>query len=346
MFGPETASAISKFNVGTQTALTAESLLGFDDFLILYEAANGKLTPTDLVSLPEKPDEKLNPIAAKSYEKMVAAAKADGVTWKITDSYRDYVSQQATANSKGLYTSGGLAASPGQSNHGWGSALDLALTPSAQAWLLANANTYGFSSIPREPWHWEHKASAESMKSGNVGPIQPTDTVIIDANLINRLITNLKSHNFGQTDLANFVRKEGVTLTSQEDEDFYKAVLKSLGANETPEKIKFLKAWRQGEGGKAKNNPFNTTKRMPAVSGITDYNSVGVKNYPDKQTGLNATVATIKLPYYRRLLNLLRNDRATASELAMSPDLHTWGTGDMASKVLATGKVNPPPIYA
>jgi hypothetical protein len=344
MFGPETAAAISKFNVGTQTALTAESLLGFDDFLIIYEAANGKLTPTDLVSLPEKPDEKLNPIAAKAYEKMVAAATADGVTWKITDSYRDYVSQQATAKSKGLYATGGLAANPGQSNHGWGSALDLALTPSAQAWLIANASKYGFSSIGKEPWHWEHKASAASMKAGNVGPTQQTNTVIIDGNLITRLISNLKSRHFGQTDLEKFIRKEGVTLTSAEDDEFYKAILKSIGANETPEKIKFLKAWRQGEGGKATNNPFNTTKKMD-VPGITNYNSAGVKNYPDKQTGLNATVATIKLPYYRRLLRLLQNDRSTANDLAMSPDLHTWGTGDMVSKVLSTGKVNPPPIY-
>lgn len=345
LFGPETAAAISKFNVGTQTALTAESLLGFDDFLIIYEAANGKLTPNELVSLPEKPDEKLNPIAAKAYAEMVAAAKAEGVTWKITDSYRDYVSQQATARNKGLYSTGGLAASPGQSNHGWGSALDLALTPSAQVWLTANASKYGFSSIAREPWHWEHKASAASMKAGNVGPVSRPDTVIIDANLINRLISNLKARHFGQADLEKFIRKDGVTLTSAEDEEFYRAILKSIGANETPEKIKFLKAWRQGEGGKATNNPFNTTKKM-AVPGVTNYNSAGVKNYPDKQTGLNATVATIKLPYYRRLLRLLQNDRSTAKDLAMSPDLHTWGTGDMVSKVLSTGKVKPPPIYS
>jgi hypothetical protein len=176
-------------------------------------------------------------------------------------------------------------------------------------------------------------------------PTIPTNVVMIDADLVNRLISNLKSKNFSQADLTKFVRKVGVTLTSQEDEDFYKAILTGLGATETPEKIKFLKAWRQGEGGKAKNNPFNTTKKSGAF-GVTNYNSVGVKNYPDKQTGLDATLATLRLRYYRNLVALLQKDNVTAVELAACPDLHTWGTGDNASNVLASNHVSPPPIYA
>ena len=134
-------------------------------------------------------------------------------------------------------------------------------------------------------------------------------------------------------------------MTSDSDEAFYEAVLVSLGAKPTPEKIKFLKAWRQAEGGKATNNPFNTTKNLPGDSD-TNYNSVGVKNYPDKQAGLDATVATLKLDYYKDLVSKLMDDTVTAEEIAASPDLKTWGTGDGVTRVLAGSSVNPPPIVA
>jgi hypothetical protein len=134
-------------------------------------------------------------------------------------------------------------------------------------------------------------------------------------------------------------------LTSDSDEAFYEAILVSLGAKPTPEKIKFLKAWRQAEGGKATNNPFNTTKNLPGDAD-TNYNSVGVKNYPDRQAGLDATVATLKLNYYKDLVSKLMDDSVTADELATSPDLKTWGTGDGVTRVLAGRSVNPPPIVA
>jgi hypothetical protein len=67
---------------------------------------------------------------------------------------------------KGLYSKGGLAAQPGTSNHGWGSAVDLNFKVgkgNALEWLKKNAGKYGFTNIPREPWHWEHKQSAKNM---------------------------------------------------------------------------------------------------------------------------------------------------------------------------------------
>lgn len=132
-------------------------------------------------------------------------------------------------------------------------------------------------------------------------------------------------------------------LDLNDDLDFYKAVLKGLGVNETPEKIKFLQAWRQGEGGMAKNNPFNTSKH---IAGTTDtrYNSHGVRNYPDRETGLAATIATLKLAHYKEILDLLKKDDVTAHELAHTKALKKWGTGPMVAKVLAAGKINPPDI--
>ncbi len=168
----------------------------------------------------------------------------------------------------------------------------------------------------------------------------------IDAKFIKALISMLKKKGFSTTDIKTkySVSAAAVALSSQEDEAFYEAILSSLGAKSTPEKIKFLKAWRQAEGGKARNNPFNTTKKMP-VDGITNYNSVGVKNYPDRQTGLDATVKTLKLPYYSELVSKLKNDSITAEDLANTDDLSTWGTGKLVTKVLAGKSINPPPIY-
>ncbi len=126
---------------------------------------------------------------------------------------------------------------------------------------------------------------------------------------------------------------------------FYKAVLKKLGVKETAEKIKFLLAWRQGEGGQARNNPFNTSKDMPGTAD-TKYNSHGVRNYPDRKTGLEATVATLKLSYYKEIVDLLSKDTVTAQELAHTSALKKWGTGKMVRKVLDSGKINPPDIVA
>lgn len=144
----------------------------------LVEAANGEI-PTDQLNqievLPgESARHKLNPVAASAYNQMVDAAKKDGITWGITDSYRTLDSQVRVAKKKGLYSKGGLAAKPGTSNHGWGSAVDLDFKKgsgsAAGQWLRNNAANFGFTNIPREPWHWEHKASALLIKSGSPVP--------------------------------------------------------------------------------------------------------------------------------------------------------------------------------
>jgi hypothetical protein len=134
-------------------------------------------------------------------------------------------------------------------------------------------------------------------------------------------------------------------LDLSDDLNFYKAILRGLGVKETPEKIKFLQAWRQGEGGQARNNPFNTSKDVPGTAD-TKYNSHGVRNYPDRQTGLAATIATLKLSHYKEILDLLKKDTVKAIDLARTAALKKWGTGEMVKKVLASGKINPPDIVA
>jgi hypothetical protein len=154
--------------------------------------------------------------------------------------------------------------------------------------------------------------------------------------------------------VAKMKKHHKVKSVADEDEEeydlstdlgFYKALLKELGVNETAEKIKFLMAWRQGEGGEARNNPFNTSKHIPGTVD-SKYNSHGVRNYPNRKTGLDATVATLRLDHYKELINLLKKDTVTALELASSAALKKWGTGNMVRKVLAGGRINPPSIAA
>lgn len=125
-----------------------------------YTGDNGNLPSSSLVSIGS--GHKLEANAARAYLSMVAEAARSGITWSITDSYRPYSVQYRLAFEKGLYSEGGLAACPGRSNHGWGKAVDLggganrSGTPQNN-WLVANANRFGFYTIPREPWHWEYR---------------------------------------------------------------------------------------------------------------------------------------------------------------------------------------------
>lgn len=143
---------------------------------------------------------KLNPTAAKAYLQMVDAAKKEGITWGITDSYRELKIQcnildwdhfEKTGKKRKIKTSGTPVAFPGNSNHGWGSAVDLKVDKGdpAYEWLLCNSTKFGFSNpfiryksiktiimkddckalksqSPSEPWHWEHTESAKALKSG------------------------------------------------------------------------------------------------------------------------------------------------------------------------------------
>lgn len=133
---------------------------------------NAEGVPTDLAAYGNGriPATALTPIgvgqhrlwapAAHGFKNMTAAAARDGVKIGVTDSYRSYDQQVDLAKRKGLYKNGGLAATPGTSDHGWGRSVDLDLDAKAQAWMRKNGPTYGFvEDVPREPWHWTFKPS-------------------------------------------------------------------------------------------------------------------------------------------------------------------------------------------
>lgn len=139
-------------SLGASTARTAD---GVPADLARY--GNGKI-PSDALAKVGGTAHRLWAPAAQSFDDLLGAAARDGVRIGITDSYRSFDAQVDVAARKGLYSQGGLAARPGTSPHGWGLAVDLDLDDRAQAWMRANAATYGFADdTPREPWHWVYQ---------------------------------------------------------------------------------------------------------------------------------------------------------------------------------------------
>ncbi|MFV0632938.1 M15 family metallopeptidase [Demequina sp.] len=144
-------SAIGADSTASSTGLNAD---GVPRDLAAY--GNGQIPEAALQAVPGT-SERLWAPAATQLTRLLDDARAAGVTIGVTDGYRDYASQVALAQSKGLYSQGGLAAEPGTSQHGWGLAVDLALDSTAQAWMRDNAGRYGFvENVAREPWHWEY----------------------------------------------------------------------------------------------------------------------------------------------------------------------------------------------
>lgn len=113
----------------------------------------------------------------------------------------------------------------------------------------------------------------------------------------------------------------------------YAPILRGIGAPVTPTTTRDLAAWQRAEGGSATYNPFNTTF---GGFGGTNYNSVGVKNYPTARAGIQATINTLLNGRYGNLVRGLRAGGAPArfaSDLGASP----WGTnGNLVAKILNT----------
>jgi D-alanyl-D-alanine carboxypeptidase len=99
---------------------------------------------------------------------MVRAARRAGVTLRVSSAYRSYREQvvlwRASVARLGREEASRVVARPGHSEHQLGTALDIASTAGAYAWLAAKAWRFGFIvSYPKggldvtcyrfEPWH-------------------------------------------------------------------------------------------------------------------------------------------------------------------------------------------------
>ena len=178
-----------------------------------------------------------------------------------------------------------------------------------------------------------------------------TPNGMVDQNLVNTLISKLKAKGVSESDVKQYITNFSMIGGSQDD-DFYKAILNSLGAPITDDNMKFLYAWRQVEGGGAKNNPFNTVFNLTKDPQISNYNKVGVKNYSTPEYGLEATVRTLKQPMYSDIVSGLVGDIGLDKLVSLN-GLKKWSGGDpsylsLFGKVAndyATGtQVKPQPI--
>jgi hypothetical protein len=167
---------------------------------------------------------------------------------------------------------------------------------------------------------------------------------------INRRVTSVSGSLGGAPDCLAKLKPFAVTTlklfsaANPDDDAIYKEILTGIGAPITDNNLLFFYAWRNAEGGVAAWNPFNTTW----TSGSTScYNSTaGVKNYPDRATGIQATVKTLLLSYYSGLLADLRANTPsfqTATKHACT-ELATWGTGWGINNNLASTMTSVSPI--
>jgi hypothetical protein len=125
---------------------------------------NGMIPGSALCALPAAPGHRLRADAAAAFGELSGQFAAEfGRPLCVTDSYRTLAAQVILYARKPA-----LAAKPGTSNHGWGTALDLcggiqSFGTAEHAWLAAHAPPTGWfhpswaaagGSRP-EPWHWE-----------------------------------------------------------------------------------------------------------------------------------------------------------------------------------------------
>jgi D-alanyl-D-alanine carboxypeptidase len=94
----------------------------------------------------------MRPDVAQAFDRMIAAARAGGVSLLINSAFRSDA-EQAILFARNPDPK--WVAPPGQSLHRYGTELDLG-PPAAYGWLAANARRFGFvQRYSWEPWHYE-----------------------------------------------------------------------------------------------------------------------------------------------------------------------------------------------
>jgi hypothetical protein len=109
------------------------------------------------------------------------------------------------------------------------------------------------------------------------------------------------------------------------EQAYWGGVLKQLRIESGEFATQALQAWARMENTKAQWNPLATTLKKP---GSSDFNSAGVKNYPDQATGIQATADTILYSpsgsgsYYKAIQEMLSQESFNRQELQVA--LNKW----------------------
>ena len=174
---------------------------------------------------------------------------------------------------------------------------------------------------------------------------QSGDDKAIDA-LASIFFPSTSSPSLNTTSSSNKIPDSSLPNKKTSDDDFYKSILKCIGAEPTKSNMLFMYAWRQAEGGGSANNPFNTTQKWPGAT-VLKNSSAGVKNYKTPEDGIQATCKTLKNGRYQKVIDGFQND-VGLSALTDAVVSSKWGTKDLLRKVtqgyIAGNTPKPHPI--
>lgn len=118
-------------------------------------------------------------------------------------------------------------------------------------------------------------------------------------------------------------------MTKMTETSWAQDLLKRMGYDVNENNMTTILAWEYAEGGHFHNsahyNPLNTTRDHDKFGVMPGGNSSGVATYPNYKTGMDQTVATLKLGSYQSVRHDLARSAApatTVAAIAASP----WGT--------------------
>lgn len=271
----------------------------------------------------------LNPDVRNRVERMMAA----NPSLQIVSAYRDQNRQRR------LWQSGNpFVAPPGKSSHARGQAADMG-PPSQYGWLAKNARKFGLSTAGHmgEPWHvqlsgtmgflgdQEASAAALAQQTANVTARQFALWQLVQGQRLAQqsaaqtaapdALSGTTAESAG-TSAGTSAGPAGTTLG-----EFFTDVLKGLGAPVSQSNLDKLAMVAKGEGGGGSFNPFNYI-----VGPGTNFNKVGVKNYPDWATGVQYTVRLLGQKNTSAMLSSLMSDSSySAWQKAVAGFYGSWG---------------------
>jgi soluble lytic murein transglycosylase-like protein len=130
---------------------------------VTLPSSGGDLSGEYRGPLAERQGKRMRPDVALAFDRMSAAARADGVALLITSAFRTNAEQAALF---AAHPDPKWVAPPGQSLHRLGTELDLG-PASAYGWLAANAKRFGFAQrYSWEDWHFGYIRAAGTRSTG------------------------------------------------------------------------------------------------------------------------------------------------------------------------------------
>jgi hypothetical protein len=130
---------------------------------VALPTAGGDLSGEYRGPLAERQGKRMRPDVALAFDRLAAAAQADGVALIITSAFRSNAEQ---AQLFAAHPDPKWVARPGTSLHRLGTELDLG-PAGAYGWLARNAPRFGFRRrYSWEPWHWGFTRAAGSRSVG------------------------------------------------------------------------------------------------------------------------------------------------------------------------------------